>query len=170
MSDQWKPIEYPSWHTRGAYVKGIISFSEVNPSTKINTSSRASSPKIGKREKQRRDRILKQIELSLSRVPRSEGFPEKLHQIQLCEQLGGEMEVSAAFGQIDILTDTELIEVKHYYQWKSAVGQLLAYSQSYPDRIKRLHLFDVPNPRRLDPIRAFCDAFDIVVTAVYISQ
>lgn len=45
-------------------------------------------------------------------------------------------------GFIDLLTDTKLIEIKVSSDWKHAVGQLICYSEFYPDRDRWLYLFD----------------------------
>jgi len=60
---------------------------------------------------------------------------------RLHESLGGLKEVITAVGRIDLLTDSELIEVKRLSDWKSALGQVLAYGNFYPTHSKRIHLF-----------------------------
>lgn len=76
-------------------------------------------------------------------------------------------EVPTLAGKIDILTVKELIEVKSVNSWKCAVGQVLIYSQSYPDRQKRIHLFGEASPNFLSMIRGYCATFDIEVTWEY---
>ena len=47
-------------------------------------------------------------------------------------------------GYIDVVTRTELIEVKRARQWKHALGQVLAYHFDHADKLvkrKRIHLF-----------------------------
>lgn len=56
-------------------------------------------------------------------------------------ELGGLVEVVTPAGRIDLLTDTEIIEVKAVKDWKAALGQILVYSGFYPQHQKRLHLF-----------------------------
>ncbi|MDM8566676.1 KilA-N domain-containing protein [Candidatus Halobeggiatoa sp. HSG11] len=51
-------------------------------------------------------------------------------------------EIAIETGFLDILTPKELIEVKNSKDWKAAVGQILIYGLSFPDRKKRIHLFD----------------------------
>lgn len=48
-----------------------------------------------------------------------------------------------AFGYIDILTVDEIIEVKEGRLWKHALGQILAYSDAYPEHKKIIWLFDI---------------------------
>lgn len=56
-------------------------------------------------------------------------------------QLGGLTEIVTPAGRIDLLAETEIIEVKHVSEWKSAMGQLLAYLGFYPEHSKRIHLW-----------------------------
>lgn len=50
-------------------------------------------------------------------------------------------------GIIDILTQTELIEIKHWIAWKSAIGQVMAYSRYYPDHKKIIYFIgNEPRP------------------------
>jgi hypothetical protein len=60
---------------------------------------------------------------------------------RLAESVRGVVEVRCPAGVIDVLTDTEVIEVKQVRAWKGALGQVLVYGDSYPNRQKRLHLF-----------------------------
>ncbi|MBE9018895.1 hypothetical protein C7Y66_11005 [Chroococcidiopsis sp. CCALA 051] len=60
---------------------------------------------------------------------------------RLHAELGGLVEVITPAGRIDLLTDTEIIEVKAVKDWKAALGQILVYSGFYPQHQKRLHLF-----------------------------
>lgn len=54
---------------------------------------------------------------------------------------GSQTEVSTEFGRIDILTPTEVIEVKRATQWKQAIGQVEIYRHGYPKHQPRIHLF-----------------------------
>jgi hypothetical protein len=93
---------------------------------------------------------------------------EKLVQSRLAKSLGKvNREVSTLAGKIDILTSKELIEVKSVNSWKCAVGQVLIYSQSYPDRQKRIHLFGETSPDFLSMIRSYCTPLNIEVTWEY---
>lgn len=44
-------------------------------------------------------------------------------------------------GFIDILTPSEIIEVKAANEWKDAVGQVMVYSLFYENHVSRIHLF-----------------------------
>ena len=88
---------------------------------------------------------------------------EQQIQLRLQEELGGEIEVRTDFGYIDLLTDKELIEIKEASNWKHGVGQLLAYSVFYKDRVLRLHLFNTKDIRK-DIVDFCCGVHDIIIT------
>ncbi|MGK7879490.1 MAG: hypothetical protein AB4060_05245 [Crocosphaera sp.] len=71
--------------------------------------------------------------------------PESYYRDKLARQLNGETEVTTPAGRINILTSTEIIEVKYIDKWKDAIGQIIAYGQYYPNHQKRIHLFGVDN-------------------------
>jgi hypothetical protein len=58
-----------------------------------------------------------------------------------------QLEVPVSCGNIDILTDDEIIEVKEGSGsgWKHALGQILIYGHFYSDKKMRVHLFSVKN-------------------------
>ena len=90
---------------------------------------------------------------------------EKLISDKLTKLLNGKREVciNGNRNRIDILTDSEIIEVKNYNKRVSSIGQILYYSNFYPDRILRIHLFDHNNER--DKIFTdICDKLKIKVT------
>ena len=90
---------------------------------------------------------------------------EKSVQKRLAKTLGKvQREVSTLAGNIDLLTERELIEVKSVKSWKFAVGQVLIYGQSYPNHQKRIHLFGEATPDFLSMIRSYCTPLDIEVT------
>lgn len=55
--------------------------------------------------------------------------------------LNGVVEYETPVGFADIVTDTHVIEVKHWRQWKHALGQVLAYHAFASDKKIRIHLF-----------------------------
>ena len=90
---------------------------------------------------------------------------EKSVQKRLAKTLGNvKFEVPTLAGNIDILTERELIEVKSVKSWKCAVGQVLIYGQSYPSHQKRIHLFGEASRDFLSMIRTYCAPLDIDVT------
>lgn len=59
----------------------------------------------------------------------------------LAAQECGKVEVQTPVGYADIVTSSEVIEVKHYSSWKHAFGQVMAYSAHLPGLKRRIHLF-----------------------------
>ena len=89
--------------------------------------------------------------------------PEKIVRDRLYAQLGGKVEAYTRWGLIDLLTATELIEVKIVSHWKDAIGHLIAKSRKYPNHQKRLHLFGYEEPC-LEHIEDVCQDCEIRVT------
>ena len=58
--------------------------------------------------------------------------PEFFIQQKLNKKFNGLCEVPTKFCVIDILTHNKIIEIKNMKLWKSALGQILIYSISYP--------------------------------------
>ncbi len=86
---------------------------------------------------------------------------EREIQLKLQKQLGGEIEVETDDGFIDLLTETEIIEIKNGKNWKHAVGQILIYSMEYPTHKKRIHLFDIDKD---NDIERKCKKYDIKIS------
>ena len=86
---------------------------------------------------------------------------EKQIQIRLLKELGGEIEIKTEFGDIDLLTKTEIIEIKNGMNWKHGLGQLCVYSEYFPEHKKRLHLFDLEYNERINEL---CKKYNIEVT------
>jgi hypothetical protein len=80
------------------------------------------------------------------------------------------LQVVTAVGRIDLLTDTQIIEVKGFSEWKSALGQILAYSAFFPTHQKRIHLFGNETQLiKLPDVEIACLPFDILVTGQVVS-
>lgn len=96
--------------------------------------------------------------------------PDRL-ETSLCKNLSadlnGEIEVKTPIGYIDIMTDTQIIEVKRVRKWKWALGQILVYGLYHPDHEKRIHLFGRCKESKLQIIKDHCAKFDVVVTWQY---
>ncbi|MDF5718190.1 MAG: hypothetical protein PUP93_31070 [Rhizonema sp. NSF051] len=67
-------------------------------------------------------------------------------------------------GYIDILTASHIIEVKTLTMWKHGLGQLQAYSCYFPDKKRRLHLFDCQKESNVMEIINVCNKLGIEVT------
>ncbi|CAM9491265.1 unnamed protein product, partial [Ectocarpus sp. 12 AP-2014] len=82
--------------------------------------------------------------------------------------VGGKTEQETPVGFIDVLSDTEVIEVKHYTLWKHGLGQMLSYQLHHPHLAKRLHLFaqvgDKDTDKYLEKAKSACDPFAVKVT------
>jgi predicted house-cleaning noncanonical NTP pyrophosphatase (MazG superfamily) len=86
------------------------------------------------------------------------------YQHRLAAKLGGEMEVYTPVGKIDILTKTEVIEVKVAKNWKSALGQVKSYGKFYPNHRLRIHLFGKLTPSALENIQSICQQENVILT------
>lgn len=104
-------------------------------------------------------------QIDYSKIPRrvSPKLIEKKIQRKLAAELGGIMEVSVRTGRIDILTETEIIEIKELKFWKAGAGQLMIYKQSYPDHACRLYLFGFSSPLIRETIINACRQLNINV-------
>jgi hypothetical protein len=89
---------------------------------------------------------------------------EKEVQVKLSTKLNGQMEINTLAGRIDILTATEVIEVKSVNQWKAALGQVLVYGDYYPSHSMRIHLFGEIQESYLDMIKRHCEKRSVIVT------
>ena len=94
---------------------------------------------------------------------------QKEHAIRdaLAARLGGTIEVEAAHGLIDVLTSTEVIEVKYVKKYLHAIGQVLGYSESFPEKTRCIHLFgseEELSPELLARVTSLCDKHNIIVT------
>ncbi len=89
---------------------------------------------------------------------------EAIIQTKLHKKLGGQIEVETPVGYIDLLTDSELIEIKHVDNWKHAVGQLICYGNYYDEHRKRLHLFGHKPSQNFTEITMICNKNDITVS------
>jgi hypothetical protein len=66
----------------------------------------------------------------------------ELHVQRLLQQReGGETEVPCPAGYVDLLTHSEVIEIKRAVAWKEAI-KVLVYAQYFPAHKPRIHLFD----------------------------
>jgi hypothetical protein len=109
--------------------------------------------------------LQRQVQL-LARQPISNPVKgtEAWYRDQLAEKLKGKVEVNTEAGRIDILTDTELIEVKRVSGWKGAIGQVKSYGRYYPKHSLRIHLFGKLTEKRLRMIQGVCQSEGILVT------
>lgn len=91
---------------------------------------------------------------------------ERLIQKKLQKLLGGEIEVETPCGYIDLLTSDSIIEIKTFYNWKHALGQILAYGNFYTGYKKIIYFFKDDEQEKYDEkvikiIRNIYDKYDI---------
>lgn len=86
-------------------------------------------------------------------------------QKRMVTDLNGKAEVQTPAGNIDILTDDELIEIRHISKWTYAIGHVQVYN-IYCKRNMRIHLFYTHDTdlNILAIIKADCEAFNIRLT------
>ena len=96
--------------------------------------------------------------------------PESVYSDALAQALDGRREIQTPIGRIDVLTDLEVIEVKHISGWKGAVGQVILYAIYYPQHGKRVHLIGIPTIRQKELIEIACNKVGVRVTWTEISQ
>ncbi|MFM7352010.1 MAG: hypothetical protein ACKO1G_02835, partial [Microcystis aeruginosa] len=90
---------------------------------------------------------------------------EAWYRDKLAREVGGKTEVYIdKVGRIDVLTNTEIIEVKNTKGWKSAIGQIKSYGQYYPKHKMRVHLFGKLTESKLETIKRVCNLEGITLT------
>lgn len=92
---------------------------------------------------------------------------ESLVRDRLSNVVRGNTEVHLATGIADVVSPTEVIEVKHIKHWKSALGQIIAYCACEETKHlgKRIHLFsNKPEEEKLATIRNICKEHGVRVT------
>ena len=106
------------------------------------------------------------IKKSMPEIPESssEYSVEYYIQSKLEAELQG-VSKTCPFGRIDILTDTQIIEIKKWDEHKKALGQILGYGVYYPNHQKRVHFFgQKPNERQLNAIKEVYEKLNIIIT------
>ncbi|MBD2496770.1 hypothetical protein [Nostoc sp. FACHB-280] len=89
---------------------------------------------------------------------------ERKIQMRFEKELKGKTNVIVPTGYIDVLTSTEIIEIKQASDWKYAVGQVTCYALYYPSHQKRLHLFGDTHEKFQQLVQECCLKLNIRVT------
>ena len=85
-------------------------------------------------------------------------------QIKVERETGGKP-AKCPIGFADIVSDTEIIEIKVWKRYREAIGQLLTYSVFFPNKQKRLHFFGhKPDDETLEAINEICVKYNISLT------
>jgi hypothetical protein len=105
------------------------------------------------------------LALPVSKRHRQDGGDVEIHiQRRLETELNGGHQVCPA-GVADVVNKIQLIEIKRWKYWKSALGQLLAYGQHFPGLQKRAHFFGTIPVGQLGTIKETLSRYDILITA-----
>lgn len=93
---------------------------------------------------------------------------EAWYRDKLAKELDGKTEIYITkVDRIDILTKTEIIEVKNSKGWKSAIGQIKSYGQYYPKHKMRVHVFGKMTESKLETIQRVCNLEGVTLTWEY---
>jgi len=98
------------------------------------------------------------------------GVEEHRIRNRLHRELGGNVEVDTPAGKIDLLTPSEVIEVKALKSWKTAIGQVIVYGRYYPHHQKRIHLFGKAGYSVLEVIDEHCGRLGITLTLEFVKE
>ncbi len=91
---------------------------------------------------------------------------ENLIVTKLQRQIGGKREIKSSLGYIDLMTNSQVIEVKNAYRWLSALRQILCYSQDFPRLQKRIHLFGANSKYYQQKAKYLCEKknYNVIVS------
>lgn len=73
-------------------------------------------------------------------------------------------EVPTKSGRIDILTPSEIIEVKQVRRYKHAIGQVTSYGHYYPKHRRRVHLYGKVSVKQQALINQECRTACVLAT------
>ena len=79
----------------------------------------------------------------------------------LHSQLGGQLKVPTEFGEIDLLTNDKIIDIKEFKDYKKALGHILVYSEKYPTHQKCVYLFNVKLGTNIEKIKEVYTKYEI---------
>jgi hypothetical protein len=79
---------------------------------------------------------------------------------------GSKIEVPTLTGRVDILTPSQIIEVKTVRKYKHAIGQVSSYSHYYPKHEKCIYLFGQVSKKQRQLIMQECHNNNITVVFI----
>ena len=89
---------------------------------------------------------------------------EAVLQAKLAAETKGTMK-KCGIGFVDLVTATEIIEIKLWADYYKAIGQIIMYAVFFPGLKKRIHFFGTkPKQAIQDAIKAACEKHEITVT------
>lgn len=84
---------------------------------------------------------------------------------RLAEREKGQVEVQCEYGIVDVVTSSEIVEVKRSKNYLHALGQVLGYGESFPEHKKRVHLIlEDSEEDLLSRAKRICSRHDVSVT------
>jgi hypothetical protein len=101
-------------------------------------------------------------EINNLKPSRSSQQIEKNIQAKLAKKYNADVEIETEVGMIDMLTNTEIIEIKVASKWKHALGQIISYGEFYPSHKKKIILFGKVEVN-IETIKKICIKFDVEV-------
>lgn len=88
--------------------------------------------------------------------------------IRLATKVCGDQCVIGIYGEIDIVSKDEVIEVKHISKFAHALGQVQCHVESYPNKLPRVHFFgsteDFANKGKLNLVFKLFEKHNIIMT------
>lgn len=128
------------------------------------------APDVMQRATKRHRKLVAEHYPELTKALESKIMREHAIRDQLASRTpGARVEVRCAHGRIDILTDAFVIEVKHCSEWKAALGQCLAYRESFPRHRVKMALFgfaDEVERVDVDEVLRLCGKYQVGVEVV----
>lgn len=81
--------------------------------------------------------------------------------IEVKERFGGDSEIDCKYGCIDLLTESQVVEIKNVINWKQGLGQVLVYGLCYPEKERLLVLFNCNEKTKINEISSACSFFEV---------
>lgn len=92
--------------------------------------------------------------------PETRFLQERHIRDNLASKLDAAVEVPCRHGVVDIVSTDAIIEIKHASKYLHALGQVLGYSESFPDKTARVHLFGSAHELTTEFIRKVESLYD----------
>jgi hypothetical protein len=104
-------------------------------------------------------------------VPDKHMLMERSIQEKLAKEINGEIEVECQSGRVDIVSDTDIVEVKFICNWKHAIGQVLSYNTEFKKQCRiHLYYYDESQLVIVPVIRNVCNSLNITLSLEHIND